>query len=301
MSVFWVLTSCQTYKTYYGSTYTYPEPSKALQTYRLDISYQNLKALPPYIKNLKNLRMINLSGNGALKLAEVVNELVLLPKLQVLILDSMSLTRLPDNFYKMRQLQHLSLAKNPNLDFDDAFEKIQNFKLEFINLSNNRLVNLPDNFSKIRSLRDLKLSHNQLQTADAFLTLAELPKLRSLWLDDNQISVLAPEIATLRQLRFLYLDNNNLSTLPEAVTQMRRLLVLHAAQNRFTELPGQLARMPGLMFVIFSNNPIEEIPPIFHRTNYSLLALVMDGNLLDEREKIFYKKMFRRFFIFSAE
>jgi len=49
-----------------------------------------------------------------------------------------------------------------------------------------------------------------------------------------------------------------------------------------------------------SNNPIESIPTVFNRRDYSLLALVMDGNKLDETEKELAGKMFRRFFIFSA-
>jgi Leucine-rich repeat (LRR) protein len=75
---------------------------------------------------------------------------------------------------------------------------------------------------------------------------------------------------------------------------------MHAAGNNFNELPVGLTHMPHLMFAILSNNPIETIPPEFRRKDYSLLALVMDGNKLDEAEKKFAKKMFRRFFIFSA-
>lgn len=294
------LASCQTYKTYYGITYKSLEEDKQNKIYRLDLSYQNLKTLPDYIKNLNNLMMINLSGNTELILEEAIRQLEPLPKLKVLILDSMHLKQLPENFYTLRQLEHLSLVNNPDLDYVDAFGKIKDFSLEFLNLSQNQLQDLPENLSEITTLRDLKLSRNRLNTADVFLTLAALPNLRSLWLDNNQISALAPEIAALNQLRFLYIDANKLSSLPETMPGLNHLLVMHAAQNEFTELPGVLTRMPRLLFVIFSNNPIDEIPPIFHRNDYPLFALIMDGNRLDEQEKKFYQKMFRRFFIFSA-
>lgn len=299
--IFMSLVSCQTYKTYYGITRQQLERGLEKKTYRLDLSFQNLEALPENLKAFKALRMLNLSGNPKIDLQKAVDVLVLLPELKVLILDSMQLNKLPENFYKLRQLNHLSLASNPGLDFSDAFEKIASFSIEFLNLSHNQLKELPENLAEIKQIRDLKLSDNRLQAHQALLVLSDLPNLRSLWLDFNGLNQLPAEIATLGQLRYLYLDANNLEELPEAMSGMKRLLVMHATQNRFTELPGVLTRMQSLMFVIFSNNPIETIPPVFHNKNYSLLALVMDGNRLDDREKRFYKKMFRRFFIFSAK
>ena len=84
------------------------------------------------------------------------------------------------------------------------------------------------------------------------------------------------------------------------MSNLCKLSELHAAGNNFEELPVVLTEMPHIKFAIMSNNPIESIPTVFSRRDYSLLALVMDGNKLDDTEKKFAGKMFRRFFIFSA-
>jgi len=295
-----LMVSCKTFKTYYGNTFQEVDNEKIKRTFRLDLSNQNLTELPEKVVDLKELRMINLSGNTQLHLEKTFEILSGLPKLEVILLDSLNLTELPENFKNLRTLKHVSLVNNPKLNFSHAFELMHTFDLEFLNLSHNKLTELPDEISEISRLRDLKLSYNHIQLSALFLTLADLPKLRSLWLDNNRIETLPPEIAAIRRVVYFYIDDNELSEFPKEMSQMDRLLVMHAALNNFSELPVELTHMPHLMFAILSNNPIETIPPEFRKRDYSLLALVMDGNKLDEAEKIFAKKMFRRFFIFSA-
>ncbi|MBU2525138.1 MAG: leucine-rich repeat domain-containing protein [Bacteroidetes bacterium] len=298
---FTMLASCTTYKTYYAETRESLAAADVKNTYRLDLSFQELEQLPENIIEYKEIRAVKLTGNVGLDLEDAVSKLAALPNLRVLILDSMQLWSLPENFQKLKRIEHLSLVNNPKLDWGKTFEQLADFPLEFLNLSHNQITELPDQISQIKTLRDLKLSHNTLDLSQTFFALSELPKLRALWLDFNEIARLPEEVATLSQLQYLYLDGNKLTALPSAMRRLERLLVMHAAQNRFTELPGVLTQMPRLLFVIFSNNPIAEIPPIFHNKQYALLALVMDGNELDADEKQFYKQMFRRFFIFSAE
>lgn len=295
-----LMASCKTFKTYYGNTFQEIDNEKFKRTFRLDLSNQNLTDLPEKTADLKELRMINLSGNTQLNLEKTFEILSGLPKLEVILLDSLDLTDLPDNFKHLKKIKHVSLVNNPKLNFVHAFELMKEFDLEFLNLSHNVLTELPEEISKISRLRDLKLSYNHFQLSELFLTLADLPKLRSLWLNNNEIQTLPTEIAVIRRITYFYIDDNRLTDFPKEMSQMDRLLVLHAAGNNFRELPVELTHLPHLVFVILSNNPIETIPPEFRRKDYSLLALVMDGNKLDEAEKRFAKKMFRRFFIFSA-
>lgn len=295
-----LVASCKTFKTYYGNTFQEIDNNKVKRTFRLDLSNQDLTGLPHKIADLKELRMINLSGNTGLDLEKTFEILSGLPKLEVILLDSLNLTGLPDNFSNLKKINHVSLVNNPELDFAHAFELMQSFDMEFLNLSRNNLTELPEEIAQISRLRDLKLSYNHIQLSELFLTLADLPKLRSLWLDHNHIETLPPEIAAARRVVYFYIDDNELSEFPKEMAQMDRLLVMHAAGNNFRELPVELTHIPHLMFAVLSNNPIETIPPEFRRKDYSLLALVMDGNKLDEPEKRFAKKMFRRFFIFSA-
>jgi Leucine-rich repeat (LRR) protein len=292
--------SCNTFRTYYGTTYQQIDTDNKKHTFRLDLSEQNLIELPEEVIALKELRMINLSGNAHLDLEKAFETLSSLLKLEVILLDSMEISGLPDNFRKLEHLNHVSLVNNPSLNFAQTFELMRDLNLEFLNLSQNNLKNLPVEINQIKRLQDLKLSNNQLKLPDLFLTLSNIPMLRSLWLDNNKISQIPPEITFLDQIVYLYIDENGFTVLPKEMSNMNKLMVLHAAGNNLGELPVVLIEMPHIKFAIMSNNPIESIPTVFNRRDYSLLALVMDGNKLDETEKELAVKMFRRFFIFSA-
>lgn len=295
-----IFISCNTFKTYYGTTFQKIDSKNTSNTYRLDLSNQNLTELPERIYTLKELRMINLSGNTDLHLEKAFETLSTLPNLEVILLDSMAITNLPDTFRMLPKINHISLRYNPDLNFENTVELLQNFDLEFLNLSNNNLNFLPDGIGKLKSLRDLKLSNNQMQLSELFINISNLPRLRSLWLDSNQIQSIPFEINLLDKLVFLYIDDNLLSEFPKEINRLEKLVVLHASGNNFKKLPVELTEMPRIKFAIMANNPIESIPKEFDKRNYSLLALVMDGNKLDEVEKQEAKKMFRRFFIFSA-
>ena len=68
-----VFTSCQTYNTFYGTTHhkeTFDSKSK-----RLDLSHQNLSAIPEGFSTLKELKMLDLSGNTGIDLQRVLESL----------------------------------------------------------------------------------------------------------------------------------------------------------------------------------------------------------------------------------
>ncbi len=295
-----VILSCNTFKTYYGTTFQNKNIYKVEKTYRLDLSEQNLTELPEFVNTLKELRMINLSGNENINLEKAFETLSSLPKLEVILLDSIKCKELPDNFKKLNALHHVSLVNNPELNFAQAFELMSGFNLEFLNLSENHLQELPKEINQIKSLRDLKLSSNQLKLSELFFTLSTIPKLRALWIDNNQIELMPFETVMLDKLIYLYLDNNRISEFPPEMKNMNKLLVLHAANNNFEELPIILTQMPQIKFAILSNNPIKSIPQGFDKRNYSLLALIMDGTKLTEGQKKTARIMFKRFFVFSA-
>jgi Leucine-rich repeat (LRR) protein len=66
-----ILQSCSIYKRSFGTTFTKIDTENYEQLYRLDFSNQQLKEIPLNMGKLVELRVLNLSGNTDLNLAEV--------------------------------------------------------------------------------------------------------------------------------------------------------------------------------------------------------------------------------------
>ncbi|XP_049635587.1 leucine-rich repeat transmembrane protein FLRT1 [Suncus etruscus] len=124
-----------------------------------------------------------------------------------------------------------------------------------IYLYDNDLDEFPENLP--RSLRELHLQDNNVR-AIARASLARLPLLEKLHLDDNSVSTVSIEedaFADSRQLRMLFLSRNHLSSIPSGLP--RTLEELRLDDNRISTIP--LRAFQGLG---------------------SLRRLVLDGNLL---------------------
>jgi leucine-rich repeat protein SHOC2 len=61
-----------------------------------------------------------------------------------------------------------------------------------------------------------------------------------LYLDNNQLSSLPPDIGNLSNLQGLYLSNNRLNSLPSEIGNLNNLCVLDLRDNRFQNIPLEL-------------------------------------------------------------
>lgn len=289
--------SCSTYATFYGETVRSLEVQK--NTRRLDVSYQNLTDFPVTYEKLENLRMINLSGNTQLDIATILGSLPYPEKLEVLVLDSLQLKKIPKEIQDFKYLKQLSLAYNPLLDLEKTISSIQELPLEFLNLKGNQLTQLPETITHLETLKDLNLSHNRLHDADSYTYLGVMPNLYSLWLDHNDLTQLPKTIGAIDQVTYFYVDHNKLTSLPSEISGMKNVWTLHAGHNYFTTLPEQLIDMPALKLAHMNNNQIITIPRKYETAKYSLLALLLDHNPLSEEERVWAEKTFKKFFLLS--
>lgn len=292
-----ILSSCKTYDTFYGNTDTLT--SFNAKTKRLDLSYQNLNVVPKSLKNLKELKMLDLSGNTNIDLDKVLESLKNPENLEVLILDSLHLKELPNNISLLKGLKQLSLGYNKSLDLEKTFTQLYYISLEFLNLKGNNIQRLPENIQKLKTIKDLNLSYNLLNDEVSYGYLSKLPLLYSLWLDHNDLNLLPKAIRTLDQVNYLYLDNNELKNLPEEIFGMKKLRVLHLGFNKFTEFPSQFIKVPNLIMVLLNNNQITSFPRQYEAEKYSLLSLVLDHNPIPKGEQKWVEKTFKNFFILS--
>ncbi|XP_076232908.1 PH domain leucine-rich repeat protein phosphatase [Calliopsis andreniformis] len=204
----------------------------------LDVSYNNLDALPEWTPDLPVLRALFASHNS---LTALPDRLLTQPsRLEVLHLPHNRLQALPPP-RKPLNIVHLTLQDNALTALPTSFF-VNTEKMQVLNLSNNRLSELPHlaEGSKGRhshSLEKLYLTANCL-TDTALDTLAKLTSLRALHIAYNTLDTL-PEscIASWKDLEELVLSGNRLQYLPDNVANLRHLRVLRVHSNRLLTCP----------------------------------------------------------------
>lgn len=104
----------------YHDLETLPQYLKELKSLeKLTISGANLTKLPEFIGEFKHLRYLNLSGN---KLTELPQSIGNLESLERLILNNNRLSSLPDSFVNLKALKHLDLSWT---DFEELPEMLK--------------------------------------------------------------------------------------------------------------------------------------------------------------------------------
>ncbi|XP_054007050.1 PH domain leucine-rich repeat-containing protein phosphatase 2 [Hylaeus anthracinus] len=205
----------------------------------LDVSYNNLDALPEWTPDLPVLRALFASHNA---LTALPDRLLTQPsRLEVLHLPHNRLQALPPP-RKPLNIVHLTLQDNALTALPTSFFA-NTEKMKVLNLSNNRLSELPHLVEGSRnrhgnhSLEKLYLTANCL-TDTALDTLAQLASLRVLHIAYNTLDTL-PESCTAswRDLEELVLSGNRLQYLPDNVANLRHLRVLRVHSNRLLTCP----------------------------------------------------------------
>lgn len=114
----------------------------------LDLSGQNLKSVPKYVFDMKNLESLNLSNNqltGALP-----GEIRFLQNLKILDASNNQMTGVPAEVGQLT-------------------------KLEVLNLANNQLTGLPYELGNLKNLKTLNLSGNSYSEYDLSIIRPNLP------------------------------------------------------------------------------------------------------------------------------
>ncbi|XP_056094989.1 transforming growth factor beta activator LRRC32 [Rhinichthys klamathensis goyatoka] len=186
------------------------------------------------------------------------------PSLLYLDLSFNQLKAVPPSFFtSMTALETLNISNNCLESFivDDGLNS-----LETLDISSNNLQNLSFGLNALAALHELRLGGNALQTLDAGVFL-RLPSIRSLHLQQNQLSICSPlenpsfgcvQLSSIPTLRYLYLSENGLFSVPPGSFQGSPLLILDLSQN------------PG----------VDVIPASFSGLEASLSHLSLKGNQL---------------------
>ncbi|XP_075156893.1 leucine-rich repeat-containing protein 57 [Haematobia irritans] len=198
----------------------------AQKTGVLKISLQRLQELPPQLKNYPNvlktldlsqnrferipedigrftlIKHFNMSGNKITEIPEVMGELI---KLEVLILNDNMITKIPSSLSNCQNLKTVNLSHNQITEFPVMLCGIKH--LDVLDLSRNKITTVP---SEVGALRVTELNLNQNQISVLADEIAECPKLKTLRLEENclQASAFTPRILKESKICNLSVDGN---------------------------------------------------------------------------------------------
>ena len=246
----------------------------------LEIINKGLIEIPKEIKELKNLKKLDLSHNKISEIKNIpeglevlylennhISEIKNLPNsLELLDLDYNLITDIPHNLLKLKKLKkiylydnYITVVKNlPNsiIKLGLGDNKISEIKkipesLKKLDLSNNHITeikNLPE------GLTYLNLKDNEITK------IKNLPiELNELQLENNYITKIKNLPQSLKKLDLGYNQITEIKNLPNSLEEF------FLQHNQITEIPLTLLELTNLTNFYHIGNPIEHIPPIIQR------------------------------------
>ncbi len=197
------------------------ENNKISKLNLIDCELTNLSAS---IKNLSELKELDLDGNRIYKLPESIGELT---KLKILNLANNQIKTLPDSLGNLVSLEYLILDHNILNKLPSTLNLLKNLKS--LSVWNNRLEMLPENLHNLNKLQILGLSNNLLREVPE--SLVQLKSLYTLDLSNNLLRKLPKNIGNLQSLEILWINNNKLKDLPKSIILLNSLSRIYLFGN----------------------------------------------------------------------
>ncbi len=133
-------------------------------------------------------------------------------------------------------------------------------------------------------LTELWIHNNKLELLPP--EIGALVNLVKLNLSDNQLTLLPPEIGGLTGLQKLWLQNNKLTLLPPEIGGLTGLQVLRLENNQLRSLPPSICGLAGLRELSLYSNQLTSLPLSIGRLNLRKLLLSSNELTRDQLRRI---------------
>ncbi len=205
----------------------------------LGLARCNIQKLPPDIKSLAKLAVLDLRENS---LREIPSEVYYLSALEELRVSRNNLATLRPEVGQLQHLQILNAAENQLAELPASFAEMHD--LRDVNLSRNKFSRVPPPLLQVPNMEHLHLAFNIIRVIPS--TIAKLTSLRILDLERNQIRRLPSTFSHVPHLNELNLKKNPITRLPDGFHQLTELQILDLDGTRITKFPEQLLQMVHL-------------------------------------------------------
>ncbi|XP_078612795.1 uncharacterized protein LOC144882687 [Branchiostoma floridae x Branchiostoma japonicum] len=237
----------------------------------LDLSNNFLEDVPQCVKELKNLKTLNMSHNKITVIGHIVMKLDTLENLDMSFND---IEEIPYGILQMEKLKELHCNHNKIARWPEPSDEGRKTKichLEVLNLSNNSLEVVPGLVKELEDLLEVDLSCNKIganvrdETSDGLAQLFYLPSVSSLMLGNNNIKTLPQLDMTKVSTNISKIDfsSNKFGEVPAALLSMPTLKALYLGGNKITNFPADLdlnKLSPTLRVIDLSNNELDDLP-----------------------------------------
>lgn len=148
--------------------------------------------------------------------------------------------------------------------------------VEVLLLDGNKFSDFPTDLPRLcPNLRVLSMKDNIIYSLDR--SIGGLPFLQELYLDNNEIAQLPPQMSNLRNLRILSLNGNALVSLSFVVEDFKLLEILRVDQNKIPNIPPEIGDLRRLLEFSAQGNRITSVTGNLSRCEY-LQVLNLAGN-----------------------
>lgn len=232
-------------------------PKNLELVYRVDLSENDLTAIPNVILKLSNLQELNLSVNNLTEL----NNLEELQNLQILNIGMNKFKTFPIEITKLKKLKMLEIWWNDIRTFPEEFYE-NNVTLEELDLTSMFEFDFTNNLSKIhrfKQLRQLNLGNNQIKSLNMeFDKLSNLETFGYIRQDKIDIKGIILKLSKCKNLKTIHLSVNHIEELPNEISLLNNLEELNLYENELTNLPNSLLKMKRLKSITLNGNKIDE-------------------------------------------
>ncbi len=173
----------------------------AQKTGVLKISQQRLQEFPPHLRTFPNvLRTLDLSENRFVTIPDKIADFTLLKHLNF---NDNRLVELPDALGQLVKLETLNAVNNLIVRLPKQLANLANLKQ--VHLSNNQIAEFPTMFCGLKHLDILELSKNKITSIPGDVKDLQVTELN---VNQNQISIIAVELADCPKLKILRMEEN---------------------------------------------------------------------------------------------
>ncbi|XP_067876878.1 volume-regulated anion channel subunit LRRC8C-like [Heterodontus francisci] len=249
----------------------------------------NLTKIPPNLVEVaSHLQKLTIHNNGTKLMT--LNSLKKLQQLRELELINCELEHIPHTVFSLLNLEELNLKDNNLRSIEEILSLQHCHKLTCLKLWYNHIVYIPEHIKKLSSLECLYLNNNQIEHIPPQLFLCN--KLRHLDFSHNRISSIPPEIGVLQNLQYFSISYNSVESLPNELFFCKKMKTLKVAHNCLTALSPRITSLSLLARLELKGNHLDVLPPeVGECSSLTRRALIVEESLfqalpLDVRERM---------------
>lgn len=208
-----------------------------------------LLVFPEEIFLLKNLRSLWMRNNSIQEIPAGIKEL---RNLRYLDLEDNRLTSLPEEMEYLTDLRDLNLSDNSFEVFPKVVYRLRS--LEYLDISDNKIKFINSEIGGITKLISLSLAYNKLNELPQ--EICNLTSLEALNISHNYLSYLPQNFGNFRVLKKINVCHNRIQIVPFSFLELCSLQEIDFSVNLLSVFPDELGQIMTLNKVDLSFNPI---------------------------------------------